>query len=190
MKRSILFSVVSACLLVGMVCPAQGQLVRKGLKLGYNFSTLTGDIDDAQTREGITAGIGFEFNLLLFALELDLLYSPQGALFPNDLKTRLDYLCIPILIKKRLFPVGIRPYLLAGPEFCLLLSENTDDAAYEGEIRNQDLCAVVGAGIELSLAGKGVYVEGRYSYGLTNIYEIGTQTIRNKVVRLFVGILL
>lgn len=190
MKRPILRGAILSCLIFLMVPPAQGQLVRKGLKLGYNFSSLTGDLEDAETREGIAAGIALEFNLLVFALELDLLYSPQGALFPDGGKIQLDYLSIPILMKKRLFPVGIRPYVLAGPEFCLLLSEKTDDAAYEGEIRNQDLCAVIGAGIELALAGKAVYVEGRYSYGLSNIYEVGSQKIQNRVARLFIGVLL
>jgi hypothetical protein len=61
---------------------------------------------------------------------------------------------------------------------------------YESEIRSQDFCAVIGAGLELALGGKGIYIEGRYSYGLTNIHEIDSQTIKNKVARVFVGIIL
>lgn len=190
MKRWMIILPMIVCVSLLSVHPAHGQLVRKGLKLGYNFSTLTGDVDDAQTLDGIVVGIGLEFNLLLFAVEADLLYSPQGANFPDNKQMRLGYLSIPILLKKRLFPVGIRPYVLAGPEFCLLLSEKSDATLYEGEIRRNDTCAVIGAGVELTLGGKGVYVEGRYSYGLSNIHEVDSQTIKNKVARIFVGIFL
>lgn len=191
MKRSPLMILMLLCVFLFTVHPAQGQVVRKGIKLGYNFATLTGDeMGESETLEGIVAGIGLEFNLLLFAIEADLLYSPQGANFPNGNQIKLGYLSIPILLKKRFFPMGIRPYILAGPEFCILLSQKSDDDMYESEIRSQDFCAVIGAGLELALGGKGIYIEGRYSYGLTNIHEIDSQTIKNKVARVFVGIIL
>lgn len=191
MKRAIVFGVVVfLCVCVGTA--AFGQFgIRKGLKLGYGWSTLSGDdLDDVESRQTITGGVGVEFRLLGFlACEVDVLYSSRGASY-QDSETRLTYLSFPVVLKRKFFPVGVHPYLLVGPDFSLLLSAKTDDTDIKDQIKSQDWGVVMGGGLEFSVLGKSGYVEGRYSYGLNNIYEEGTDiSAKNRTYQVFVGFL-
>lgn len=191
MKHTMKTCVVILIVLFMTSNAVYGQLgFKKGIKLGYNMATLAGDnLDDAETLDRFMAGVSLEFSILgIFALQTDVLYSPQGARFQNQVDTKLNYISIPVLFKKSLFPMGVRPYVLAGPEFCFLLSAKAGETDIKDDIKSQDLSATVGAGVELSLFGKGIYVEARYSYGLNNISEDGDQSIKNRVTRFFLGI--
>jgi len=193
MKRTNFFVLVIflTVLLVGST--VFGQLgIRPGVKVGYNWATLSGEgLNGVESRKSIAVGAGIELSFLgLLAVQADVLYSPRGTLFQNGSETRLNYLSIPIVIKKKFLPVGIHPFLLCGPEFSFLLTAKADDTDIKDQVKAQDLAIVVGGGVEFSLLGKSAYIEGRYSYGLHNINEEDAQpSSKNRVWQLFVGFL-
>ena len=185
--------VFTIIVILSVAINAYGQFgIRKGVKAGYNWATLTGDnLSGVQTRKSFTGGVGLEFSILgLFAFEVDILYSPRGASFQNNADTKLTYISLPFVFKKKFFPVGVHPYILGGPEFSYLLSAKTNGTNIKNEINAQDLAIVLGGGIELSFLGKSAYLEGRYCYGLNRIYKDATQpSLKNRVSQVFLGIL-
>ena len=193
MKRNrVLYAVLmmSIILLCGTVF---GQLgVRKGIKVGYNWAKLTSDnLNTTQSIKAMTGGISLEFNFLnILSLQTDILYSPRGSLVNNVNKISLKYLSIPVVLKRKFFPVGIHPYLLIGPEINFILSANMDGTNIKDTLNKEDFTVVTGAGIEFSLLGKGTYVEGRYSFGLNSIYSDHTvSNSKNRVLQIFFGFL-
>lgn len=168
---------------------AFGQLgIRKGIKVGYNLATLSGD--DLETRKAIAGGGSLEFNLLgLLAFQVDVLYSPRGASIQNGVETKLNYISIPIVLKQKFFPVGIHPYILGGPEFNYLISAKRDGTDIKDNTKSQDLAIVIGGGLEFSLLGNSAYIEGRYSYGLNDIGKQTQSDSKNRVSQIFFGFL-
>lgn len=171
---------------------AFGQLgIRKGIKVGYNWATLSGDdLNGVESRKSIAGGGSLEFNLLgLLAFQVDVLYSPRGTSIQNGVETKLNYISIPIVLKQKFFPVGIHPYIMGGPEFNYLLSAKTDDIDIKDQIKSQDLVIVIGGGLEFSLLGNSAYIEGRYSYGLNDIGKQTQFNSKNRVSQIFFGFL-
>jgi hypothetical protein len=192
MKRSAILFFILLLSFIVMVNTASGQLgFRTGIKLGYNYATMTGDnLPDVDSRSALAGGIGLEFNFLsLLSLQVDVLYSPRGASLPNDGEMKLNYISVPMVLKKKFFPVGLHPYLLGGPEFNFLLSAKENGNDIKDQVTSEDLHLVVGGGLEFSFLGKSAYVEGRYSYGLNNINEDGEGELKNRVSQLYFGIL-
>lgn len=193
MKRRGYLLVIASLVIFLIQGAAFGQFgIRKGVKFGYNFATLSGDqTTNVQTRKAITGGIGFEFGFLgLLSAQTDVLYSPKGVVLASNNETCLNYLSLQFVLKKKFFPVGIHPYLLAGPEFSYLLSAKSAGNSIKDKIKSQDLAAVVGGGLEFSFLGKSIYIEGRYCYGLDNISKEEETSSKNRVSQIFVGLLL
>jgi hypothetical protein len=143
---------------------------RVGLKVGYNWSQLAGDnLDDVEALKSFTGGFGLEMDMLLISLQVDLMYSPRGAILADGGEVKVTYISMPVVVKKKFFPVGIHPYILGGLEFAYLLSAKHDGNNIKDHIRKDDLGIVGGVGLEFSLLRKSVYIEGRYYYGLGNI---------------------
>ena len=66
-----------------------------------------------------------------------------------------------------------------------------DDNDIKDTLQNEDFAIVSGIGIEFSFLGKSIYIEGRYVYGLNNIYSSNdNQNSKNRVYQLFAGFLL
>ena len=193
MRRTAFILITLVLVLMIMAGSAQAQLgFKKGLKLGYNWAKLAGDgQDDAGYRKAFTFGGTFQFNVLgFFALQTDILYSPRGATYPGMDDVKLNYLSIPILFKRIFFPVGIHPYLVFGPEINFLLSAKAGDVDIKDDIKSQAWTVVAGGGLEFSLIGKGVFIEGRYCYGLNNILKDGTgDSVTLRVAQIYVGVL-
>ena len=189
-RRIICCSVILLSILIAG-STAFGQLgFRKGIKVGYNWASISGDVEDTESRKAITGGIAVEFNLLtLFSFELDVLYSPRGASFQGT-ETKLNYISVPMVLKKKFIPVGIHPYILGGPEFNFLISAKADDEDVKDSFTSEDLVFVVGAGLEFSFLGKSAYVETRYSYGLNNINrDAEAGEAKNRVSQVYFGVL-
>jgi hypothetical protein len=162
----------------------------KGIKVGQNLAMLSGSDmpSDTEYRTAITGGIAIEINILTFLhIEMDLLYSPRGLKIINGEEWRLNYLSLPVVIKKKFFPLGIHPYLLAGLEFNYLLSAKRGGENIKDDIVKQDMCILIGGGIEFSLFGKGVHAEGRYSIGLDSVYENAEKSAYHRVAQVLFG---
>jgi len=170
---------------------AFGQL-RKGLKLGYNMATLTGDnLIGVESLKSIAGGIGVEFNFIgLLAFQVDALYSPKGAILSDNTETHLNYIAIPMVLKKKFFPLGLHPYILGGLEFNFLLSAKAGDTDIKDQLTSEDLVYILGAGLEFAFLGKSAYIEGRHTSGLNNINkEPDAGETKNRVTQIFVGFL-
>jgi hypothetical protein len=90
-----------------------------------------------------------------------------------NLKTRLDYVSVPILLKLQTSNAGIKPYALAGPRFDFLVNRKPD--YYEGgqldlEVALADFFndRAVGGTVGLGMTGKAfslpLLVEARYNF--------------------------
>jgi len=170
-----------------------GQLgFRKGFKIGYNWARLSGDeMDNIESRKATAGGVGLEFGLLgLWSLQVDALYSPRGVRFQNNNEIKLRYISIPIVLKKKFFPVGIHPYILGGTEFNFLIKGEKNYIDNNApSFQSQNMAIVAGGGLEFSLLGKSAYMEGRYSYGTDNVYTDTQRSAKNRVLEVFVGFL-
>lgn len=192
MKRSN-FVLIIIMLVIGLSQHSFGQLgFRKGIKAGYNFASISGDdMGATENLKGLTGGIAIEFSFLaLLSFEADVLYSPRGVSLKDNGDIELKYISIPMVLKRKFFPVGVHPYIFGGPEFNFLLSAKADGTDIKDELTSEDLAFVIGGGIEFSLFGNSAYAEGRYSYGLNNLYkdrDLGEW--KNRVGQIFFGIL-
>ena len=191
-------SLLGLCVLITILFNSgvHAQLgIRKGIKLGNNWATLTGDMaEEIDHTKGFTGGICFEFVLMgLFSLQTEILYTPRGAQWNEDdvlEKLELNYITVPFILKRKFFPFGIHPYILGGTEFGFLLSAKQAKSNIKSQIQSQDMGLILGAGFEFSFLGKSAYAEGRYGYGLDNIFvnpEDGDA--KHRISQVFFGIL-
>jgi hypothetical protein len=195
MKRIVIILTVLIISVLFLGNTVTGQVrVRKGLKFGYNWSTLSGDgFTGVESIKSFAGGVNLDFTILgILSFEVAAIYSPRGVLSANQGEIQLNYLSIPIVLKKRLFPLGIHPYFMGGAEFNFLLSYKTD-AAFLGPddaFASQEFGLIGGGGIELNLVKVRIYIEGRYSYGLDNIYKDEADGLsKNRVSQVFVGMM-
>ena len=156
-------------------------------------------------RMGIIGGIGYEFLLASsLAVEVDVLYHQRGLkyeemrdtsfqdgedtyTYEDKLVLKTETVSVPILLKYRFSP-GPSPYVAAGFEGAMVLSNNADytGTTYKnGTVDNEDKSStdikeytksvdyglVFGAGIELALGGANLVIDGRYYMGLANMLD-------------------
>ncbi len=130
-------------------------------------------------------GIGFESGGQI-AFELDILYSPGGAVIkPTDpaetgkLTMSGTAITLPILLKVRLLR-GTTPYLLAGGEVGYALNQKfvLDDG--QGNVEEEDISDEInrlyyglcfGGGLELQAGSMNLLFEARYRLGLSNLIK-------------------
>ena len=164
--------IIFLILLVLFTTKSFSQGVDLGIKVGANFATLT---DDVETRTGLNFGAfaTIKFNDKI-ALQGDLLYSQQGAELLDIGKVDLDYINVPIVLKYYLVK---KLNIQVGPQFGFLV--NDDDLNSE----SMDIAGVVGIGLDLPL---GFRIDGRYNFGLTEIFP-DISGLKNNVFSLSVG---
>lgn len=166
---------------------AQG--VRYGAKMGVNISTLDGDaFDDSSSRLGFAAGIFAEIPMgNSFIFQPELLYSGQGikpntgpegnfgfgpdglAYRPFDERAELDYIQLPLLVKKNFGKFNIH----LGPQVGVAVWNSDNNAVY----KNFDYSGLAGIGVQIL---DGVLLEARYSMGFRNVIEDNTMGIEGK----------
>lgn len=170
---------------------------RFGVKGGVNFSTVTGDdFDSPDARTSFHVGALAEFPILNhFSLQVEGIYSSQGfeSEFSgfggganDNIEYQLDYINVPVLAKIYLLD-GFS--VEAGPQFGFKINEeiDTDPNNNPGDF-NLDRAA----DYDFSLVGgvtfksqSGLFIYGRYNYGLTDIIE--DVDVKNAVLQLGLG---
>ena len=191
MKRNAF--VLSLCLVIaGLHTQAQG--FHLGIKAGANLFKVDGESFDQEFMFGYTAGAFTQINFTKqWGIQPELNFNqtnyrtgnnfssvvPDGV---NDVKGKLDYLTIPVLLSYRPIPLLS---LLAGPQYGILLNQdehlvnNAEQAFKKGDF------AFVG-GAQLNLAG--FLVGARYVAGLTNINNVTNEsTWKNQGWQLYAG---
>lgn len=192
MKRFLPWLAVVSFMAFFLTSPVKAQFGPKSVfKIGYNWSVLSGEsVSDVEAWKAVTGGFGLELDLMIVSLQIDLMYSPRGGEIPDLGKVRLHYLSVPIVVKKKFFPVGIHPYIVGGLEFSYLISAKQDGENIRDDLRSDDLGLVAGAGLEFSLLGKGAFLEGRYFYGLGRINQEDLFVdVRNSTYQFTIGLI-
>jgi hypothetical protein len=182
---------------------AMAQGVQVGLKGGFNASTLTFKNADWPTssRKSGTGGVFLVVPIFgRYSVQPEVLYSPKGAVFegaafPTEIE--IDYLEAPVLVRVPVIGgAGARIYALAGPSFAYRLrarTRTTFSGATEAidaaeDIERLDFGILAGAGMELGR----FLVEGRYTYGLSDIDtekdDRSRVTVHNRTLNVLVGI--
>lgn len=201
MRRNHLIKYLSffVLILIGASTVSAQISIRKSLQGGYTLSHFSDDyIYNQQSLKSWTGGLGLQVKLLgTLAVEGDLLYSTKGtvATIPqnpvNPVNVRLDYIVFPVVIKYNIFPILLHPYILGGMEFCTLLSAKQGSENIKNDVYAHDKNWVIGCGAELSLLGKGLFVEGKMSLGGQEAIFKNERfsKVRNQSSQIIIGIL-
>lgn len=181
-------------------CSVQAQDVNFGLKAGLNLSNLhssnTPVEDLTESRTGIHAGAFGELRFSqLFALQVEALYSQQGAKTtipyieiepPGELgiykqsskqqnpdyeaEGRYDYLNVPVLAKFYVYE-GLNVY--GGPQVSVLLSAKDKYESEEIDVKDEldplDFGLYGGVGYQFEM---GLFFSASYYWGINNISHI------------------
>ncbi|MBW2938964.1 PorT family protein [Aureisphaera sp. CAU 1614] len=153
-----------------------------GIKAGMNFSNIT----DAT---GLSNKTGFVFGAFAGAklgdkvgIQGDLLYSQQGAEFDGG-EIDLNYVNIPVVLK---YFLTESIHIHGGPQFGFVVDDNVksvfQDIEEDVDSKSFDLTGVIGVGVDLPF---GIRLDGRYNFGLTDVFEGGDG--KNSVVIVSAG---
>ncbi|MEL4307567.1 porin family protein [Joostella sp. CR20] len=174
MKKHIL---IIAILFVGTVAHAQSwsDKFQLGARGGLNFASVAGDdIDSPDHRTSFYAGLVAEAPLSeRFSLQPEVFYSGQGFdLNDEDAEFQVDYIQVPLLAKVYLAE-GFN--LHAGPQVGFKVNEEidfqpTDDAGDFDTDQINDIDFQLTGGAEYKF-NNGLFLQARYSYGLSEIVE-------------------
>jgi opacity protein-like surface antigen len=195
--------VVAMTVLAGGVASAQEQPAAVGVKAGMNFANLNFEGDGATVnldqRKGFVGGLFVVWPATSrVALQTEALYSQKGAQMEEEgasAKIKLDYVDVPVLARFS-SPVsgGTSFHVFAGPSFNFRVSakaessfEDEDESEdIDDDVERFDLGFVAGAGLEF---GRFV-VDGRYTWGLSNINKDESEDvkIKNRVFAVMAGI--
>jgi len=181
--------------LVGMLGATEARAQdRGGVRFGYNAATLSTDEEgfDPKVRSGLVVAL---FSVVpvngMFAVQPEFVFSQQGAKVEDgsDKATlKIDYIQIPVLGRIRL-GAGSPAYLLVGPSFGFRTraeSEfNGQTQSFKDDVKGHDVGIVTGVSVNAGM----FVVDGRYTWGLTNIDDTGDiGNTKNRVFSVSAGI--
>lgn len=189
MKRFIYLLVALFALF--MVLPTHAQQYYAGVVGGLNIAEMDLNADglDQEISTRYLVGIGGVFGVCLsknVSLQLEPMYLQKGGIMEQyapspDLFIKSSFLEVPLFLKIT-FGENIRPYILAGPTVGFLLDSEvkgeisglTFKADLKNILRRVDFGIGLGAGVSFPLGKGSVFLEGRYTFGLSNINKGGT----------------
>jgi hypothetical protein len=189
MKRiNLIYSIIIGLV---VILPTSNSFGQSGWKIGVvggedfaNAQTLPSLFQGitAQGTSGYILGIRSDAGLVpMFSLQTELLVSERSFQLPSG-STRswaesLTYLQIPILLKFSPLPGAVQPYAYLGPDIGFRLSASLDSNSSSGInasslFNSVDLDLDAGLGIQFEiLPVLWIFAEGRYTYGLVNVYN-------------------
>ena len=168
-----------------------GAQIRMGVVGGVNFADLeTIGESEVSTRTVFGIGAVFDFSLTRnFVLRLEPMYIQKGGRLEEGEDVNSDpggwvkssFIEIPLFLKVT-YGSRIRPYLMAGPTIGILLNSDLELDAYglsfkgdmEEVTRRIDFGLGFGAGITIPIRFFSLFIEGRYTLGLSNLQRGGT----------------
>jgi hypothetical protein len=114
--------------------------------------------------------------------------SPQAYLEMKfeDKKFRLDYLCVPVLLKYRVALPKIEPYLAIGPRFEYMVGHPSP--FYDG-FKNTEWTMTYSAGADISLPSlPKLFIEAEYNTSLTDAFQDSWLTVSDHSIEFLVGV--
>ena len=189
-----------------LTIPAYAQL-SFGIKGGVNVAAFSikeqGATIPQSSINGFTLGavleIGITDNIFIQPEAIFLQKGSELNTSIAEIKTNVNYLDIPILLKIKLLNTDLlNVNLLGGPSFGLALNGETTtaggqtvDLSFGGDngLKRLDLGIHAGGGIGVNLGSIGVFGDVRYLFGVSNISEDANREIKNKGLNLSVGLI-
>lgn len=202
-------SVVLAVLICAMAFVPQHLDAGVGIKGGYTLSKFLLKSPEPVPFEWanlpfFTGGLYFSLSLGFVTIQPEVLYTRMGGRWEvdasNSLEFWFDYVQVPVLLKFNIVPAGpIRPFLYGGGYGGYLIKATGVMVADGTELPREDLMdtyekldygVLGGAGLTFKLPGIAITVEGRYNYGLKNLYidPAEGEFMRNTSIMALVGI--
>ena len=164
--------------------------IKFGIKAGINASNFNGDVNNNEIRNGLHIGVVSEIIIDdKISIQPELLFSAQG--FKNEDpavygKSKFDYIILPVLFK---YYALDKLSVEAGPQVGFLVNSFNRDINGNSKIENQN---VVDFGVNLGLGyeiSNGIFFQGRYNLGITNVNNNNAVKYTNSVFQLSVGVL-
>jgi hypothetical protein len=179
-----------------------------GIKGGYTLSKFLWKSDNPVPFESnlpyFAGGLYFSLSMGFVTIQPEILYTRMGGRLDENpdliLEYWFDYIQVPVLLKFNIIPAGpVRPFLYGGGYGAYLIKATgvTIDAGVESSrtdlmdtYEKLDYGVLGGAGLTFKLPGIAITVEGRYNYGLRNLYidPVSGEFQRNTSIMALVGI--
>ncbi len=185
MKRTLLLTIL--ILTLGCINKVDAQF-SAGLLGGMNYSDLK---LDGETDNSFLWGAGFVLQYQLsenFSLVAEPMYVRKGAgIQPDNNTPRLDaslsFIETPVMLKYE-FGESQKLYLLAGPVFGYLLTSKLEAKVNTFTLKADtkhiteklEIGLTTGGGFSVPVSFGTIFLEGRYTYGFTNLAKTGTFT--------------
>jgi opacity protein-like surface antigen len=185
MKR-LTFLATALAVMMFMAPPAHAQKYYAGVIGGLNNAAFTLDdhgVDrEVSTRQLLAVGGVFGLSLnKTFSIQLEPMVLQKGGIVSDNtphLYLKSTYLELPVFLKVGKVSLNKKEqaYLMAGPTVGLLLSSEmtgeVNGLTFKGDTkdiqRNIDFGLALGGGIGFSLGRGSLFVEARYTFGLTD----------------------
>jgi hypothetical protein len=178
---------------------ASAQSIQAGVKGGVNFATVTFEGEPDAT-SGHWFGVVGAFVVMPVhggvSLQPEVLYTRKGAQLRGagaQPTLLLDYLEVPVLARVSTNAFGTKVFFVGGPAVAWRVrartrtkfSGATEEVDISDQLRRLDFGIVGGAGVEL----ESLFIDGRYTLGLTDINKDSTDAARavNRAVSVTVG---
>ena len=159
--------------------PVSAQTI--GFKLGPTWSTVDADgpdTDDPKNLQSLGGGGFMRFGLMGIGMQAELLAVSKGYEIEadEDFQFKAEYIEVPILARFGLGTGAFAPYVMAGPSFGFNYSCDQTSVANVStdcgdSVKSLDIGVTGVAGLEFGVGPGSLLVEGRYTHGLSNIFE-------------------
>jgi hypothetical protein len=119
-----------------------------------------------------------------FAVQPELLYSGQGAKYPDVGNFSMNYIYVPIMAK---YFISDKFNIQAGPQVGFLMSAKLDGMDLKDQVKSTDFGLNLGTGYDFT---KNIGINLRYSIGLIQTQkelQDGEVSSKNSVIQLSVG---
>jgi hypothetical protein len=186
MKRLTLSSIAVAAAFALSASAADAQTI--GFKLGASMSNLSidGTTGDTDWNTGFVGGGFVRFGFGRIGIQPEILSVTKGAEFDgegdDDGSIKIEYIAIPVLLHLPLtYGSSFAPYIIAGPEFAFDIGceisgpggdlDCDDDSVPDGPLSRKsiDVGLSAGGGLAFAMGPGALLLEGRYTWGMTNI---------------------
>ena len=184
------------------VLPANAQ-VNLGVIGGLNLASLSFDPDpdgvDLSNRTGFGIGGVLSFGLgETLALQLNPMFLQKGVKakatelgITLETELKASYIEVPAMLKFAFGSSDTKPYAMVGPTVGFLLSAKQDETDIKDDVKSIDFGLTFGGGVSLPMGNNTVFVEGRYSLGLSDINDDSdpnADKVKTKGIQIMAGI--
>ena len=165
MKKTII------SLLLLLVVKASIAQISYGVKGGLNFSNIYSTKLNTDFKQGYHVGAYAKFNLIILAVQPELLFSQRGYKESNVKDVTLNYIDIPVMLKLKIFPMIT---LDAGPQFSYLINESIEGIGniltVQPDFKKSELSGAFGASAQVWRLG----ASARYIVGFSELEKLTT----------------